>query len=78
MSVVAASLVIIWTLFKYVLASRRPKGFPKGPDTVPLLGNLHQLPTSKAFLKWVGDQITEKRNAHISTGFRSGAKTMAI
>ncbi len=50
-SLVAAAVVVVSTIFKYVLASRRPKGFPKGPDTVPLLGNLHQLPTSKAFLK---------------------------
>jgi hypothetical protein len=50
-SVVVAAAVVLSTGVKYVLASRRPKGFPRGPDTVPLLGNLHQLPTSKAFLK---------------------------
>ena len=31
--------------------TRRPKNFPAGPATVPLIGNLHLLPTSKAFLK---------------------------
>jgi hypothetical protein len=51
LGVVVAAAVVLSTVVKYVLASRRPKGFPRGPDTVPLLGNLHQLPTSKASLK---------------------------
>jgi hypothetical protein len=48
----AASALVIATVVKYILASRRPKGFPNGPATLPLIGNLHQLPTTKAFLKY--------------------------
>jgi hypothetical protein len=39
-------------LVRYYLASRRPKNFPPGPPTLPFLGNITQVPTSKAFLKY--------------------------
>jgi hypothetical protein len=39
------------TLTRYFLASQRPKGFPTGPPTAPFVGNLHQLPSTKVFLK---------------------------
>ncbi|OAL31259.1 hypothetical protein AYO20_08314 [Fonsecaea nubica] len=31
---------------------RRPKGYPPGPPTLPLLGNLHQMPTRDAHLQF--------------------------
>ncbi|RGP61683.1 cytochrome p450 [Fusarium sporotrichioides] len=45
-------LAFVVVLIRYYLASRRPKDFPPGPPTVPFLGNITQVPTSKAFLKF--------------------------
>jgi hypothetical protein len=50
-SCIAVALVVGFVLVRYYLASRRPKNFPPGPPTVPFLGNLTQVPPSKAFLK---------------------------
>ena len=45
--------VVVSTLAPYAFASSRPKNFPPGPSTVPFLGNLHLLPPTKAFTKYV-------------------------
>lgn len=49
--VLIVAVLILQPLVRLALQSRRPKNFPPGPPTVPILGNLPQLPTKKGFLK---------------------------
>lgn len=43
-------LIILSSLVSVYLATRRPKSFPPGPPTVPLLGNLLSIPLSKSYI----------------------------
>ncbi|KAH8801444.1 cytochrome P450 [Xylogone sp. PMI_703] len=51
LGLVVASLVA-YNLLRYALATQRATSLPPGPPTIPFLGNLHQIPTTKAYLKF--------------------------
>lgn len=58
--------ILIVAGWKLSRIGRRPEGFPPGPPTLPLIGNLHQIPQKRSheqFKKWAeeyGLVLTEK------------------
>ncbi|KAJ5613423.1 hypothetical protein N7510_006617 [Penicillium lagena] len=43
---------VAWKTLRFALSTQRSPFLPPGPPVVPFLGNLHQVPSTKAFLKF--------------------------
>ncbi|KAJ4304951.1 hypothetical protein N0V90_000479 [Kalmusia sp. IMI 367209] len=67
--------IILFLTFIFVRRRRRTPNFPPGPPPLPLLGNLHQLPTKKTFLKFTQ---WSKDYASPIIGLRLGHRQHAI
>lgn len=44
--------LIFYPLVRWVASTLRPPNFPPGPPVIPGLGNLHQIPSQKPYLKF--------------------------
>ncbi|PSN69458.1 putative cytochrome P450 [Corynespora cassiicola Philippines] len=44
--------LLAFAVWRVLQMGRRPKGYPPGPPTVPILGNLHLIPTKDSHLKF--------------------------
>lgn len=49
----AVALFIAFAIYRLLQIGRRDPRMPKGPPTVPILGNFHQIPSSGLYAKWV-------------------------
>lgn len=45
-------LIVTILLFPYMFLSSRPKNYPPGPPTIPVLGNLHLVPPSRSYVTY--------------------------
>lgn len=68
-AVAGLALVLAFSLLRWALSTLRPQGLPPGPPIIVGLGNLHQIPAQKPYLKfdeWAreyGDMFSLKTGA---------------
>jgi len=45
-------VAMVGGLYRLSKIGSRPKGYPPGPPTLPLIGNLHLMPKERAYLQF--------------------------
>ncbi|TGJ80841.1 hypothetical protein E0Z10_g7912 [Xylaria hypoxylon] len=68
-------ILILYSCIR-LFSTRRPQNFPPGPPTLAILGNLHQLPRQKGYLKLA--ELCWKYSSNGLMGLQLGPSTHAV
>lgn len=51
-TLIIGGILLSYGFYRLLKVGSRPKGIPPGPPTIPILGNLHQIPKENAWLQY--------------------------
>ncbi|KAI3319462.1 cytochrome P450 [Xylariaceae sp. AK1471] len=71
-----SSILILFSCVRLLYSNCRPSNFPPGPPRLPLLGNLHQIPLEKGYLKIA--ELCRKYGSHGLMGLQLGPSTHIV
>jgi hypothetical protein len=71
-----SSIIILFGCVRLLRSNRRPLNFPPSPPTLPLLGNLLQIPKTKGYLKIA--ELYRKYGSHGLLGLQLGPSTHVV
>jgi hypothetical protein len=69
--------VFVYVVVRLLLSGRRGSRLPPGPPTLPILGNIHQIPLERSFLQYPPDPSCVVRRAN-RVDLRSGRDSMDL
>lgn len=56
-----AALALAAAIYRLLQVGKRDPRMPKGPPTIPILGNAHQIPSTGLYKQYVDDKVIVSR-----------------